>query len=117
MKRTRLAVPAGFPKLVKEIKARIQQAQTRAILAANAELVCLYWDIGRLIGGRQRRAGWGAGVIPRLASELRTELSEAKGFSERNIKLMVQFFHEYPDAFAPSPAIGQPAVAQLIRKK
>jgi hypothetical protein len=30
---------------------------------------------------------------------------------------MVQFFHEYPDAFAPSPAIGQPAVAQLRRKK
>ena len=117
MKRTPSPVPAGFPKLLREIKARIQQAQTRAILAANAELVCLYWDIGRLIGGRQRRAGWGAGVIPRLASELRTELSEAKGFSERNIKLMVQFFHGYPDAFAPSPAIGQPAVAQLKRKK
>jgi hypothetical protein len=113
MKRTSLPVQAGFPKLLKEIRARIQQAQTRAILAANAELVSLYWDIRRLIGRRQRRAGWGAGVIPRLARELKNELPEVKGFSERNIKLMVQFAHEYPDAFAVSPAIGQPAVAQL----
>jgi predicted nuclease of restriction endonuclease-like (RecB) superfamily len=113
MKRTSLPVQSGFPKLLKDIKSRIQQAQTRAILAANAELVSLYWDIGRLIGQRQRRAGWGAGVIPRLARELKNELPEVKGFSERNIKLMVQFAHEYPDAFAVSPAIGQPAVAQL----
>ena len=113
MKRISLSVPAGFPKLLREIKARIQQANTRAILAANAELVSLYWDIGRLIGRRQRRAGWGAGVILRLARALRNELPEVKGFSERNIKLMVQFAHEYPDAFAVPPAIGQLPVAQL----
>ena len=113
MKRRPPPVPAGYPKLLKEIKTRIRQAQTRAIFAANAELVCLYWDIGRIIGQRQRRAGWGAAVIPRLARELRNELPELKGFSERNIKLMVQFAREYPDAFASSVSIGQPAVAQL----
>jgi len=113
MSKPQLPVPAGFPNLLKEVKARIQQAQTQAILAANAELVQLYWDIGRLIDRRQRQEGWGAAVIPRLARELRNELPEVKGFSERNIKLMVQFAHQYPDAFAPSPAIGQPPVAQL----
>lgn len=113
MSKPQLPVPVGFPNLLKEVKARIQQAQTRAILAANAELVRLYWDIGRLIDQRQRQEGWGAAVIPRLARELRNELPEVKGFSERNIKLMVQFAHEYPDTFAPSPVIGQPAVAQL----
>jgi predicted nuclease of restriction endonuclease-like (RecB) superfamily len=51
-------------------------------------------------------------VIPRLARELRNELPELRGFSERNLKLMVQFAHEYPKAFA-SAAIGQPPVAQL----
>ncbi|MBI3466011.1 MAG: DUF1016 domain-containing protein, partial [Planctomycetes bacterium] len=53
-------MPAEFSSLLTEIKARIQQAQTRAILAANAELVRLYWDIGRLIDQRQREQGWGA---------------------------------------------------------
>src|SRR5438094_763711 len=113
MSKVNVPVPAGFRDLLREVKARIQRAQTRAIMAVNAELVRLYWDIGRLIGQRQEQEGWGAAVIPRLARELRNELPEVKGFSERNIKLMVQFAHEYPSAFAPSPAIGQPAVAQL----
>lgn len=105
-------LPTDFPNLLKEIKDRIQQAQTRAVLAVNSELVRLYWDIGRIIHARQQRQGWGARVIPRLASELRNDLPELKGFSERNMKLMVQFAREYPNAFGPSE-IGQPAVAQL----
>ncbi|HUY93626.1 MAG TPA: PDDEXK nuclease domain-containing protein [Pirellulales bacterium] len=99
-------IPAGFPNLLKEIKSRIQQAQTRAILAANTELVRLYWDIGRLIDQRQRQYGWGAAVIPRLALELRNELPEVKGFSERNIGRMIAFYREYP---TPSEFLPQPA--------
>ncbi|MEI8018191.1 MAG: PDDEXK nuclease domain-containing protein [Schlesneria sp.] len=106
-------VPADFLNLLHEIKTRVQQAQTRAILAANTELVQLYWDIGSLIDQRQKYEGWGAGVIPRLSRELQNELPEIKGFSERNIKLMVQFAHEYPDAFSTPASIGQPTVAQL----
>lgn len=101
-----------YPVLLAEIKQRIQQGQVRAILAVNQELLALYWDIGRLIDARQKQQGWGAGVIPRLAKDLHNALPEEKGFSERNIKLMVQFFREYPTLFG-SPAIGQPPVAQL----
>ncbi len=102
----------NYPVLLAEIKQLIQQGQARAILAVNQEMLALYWDIGRLIDARQKQQGWGAGVIPRLAKDLHNELPEEKGFSERNIKLMVQFFREYPTLFG-SPAIGQPPVAQL----
>jgi hypothetical protein len=105
MSKQLLPIPADFPILLKEIKARIKQAQTQAILAANAELVRLYWDIGRMIDRRQRQEGWGAGVIPRLARELRNELPEIKGFSERNIKSMLAFHRAYPD---PSALVQQP---------
>jgi predicted nuclease of restriction endonuclease-like (RecB) superfamily len=101
-----------YPALLTDIKQRIRQAQTRAILAVNRELLALYWDIGCLIDARQKNEGWGAAVIPRLAKDLHNELPEEKGFSERNIKLMVQFFREYPTLFSAS-AIGQPVVAQL----
>lgn len=103
-------IPADFPILLKEIKARIQQAQTQAILAANAELVRLYWDIGRMIDGRQRQEGWGAGVIPRLARELRNDLPEVKGFSERNLDRMIAFYRVYPSPsnFSPPPVAKLP---------
>ena len=97
--------------LFNEVKARIQEAQTRAVLSVNAEMLRLYWDIGRLIEQRQTKEGWGAGVIPRLASELRNDLPEVKGFSERNIGRMIAFFRAYPD---PTTILPQP-VAKLTR--
>jgi predicted nuclease of restriction endonuclease-like (RecB) superfamily len=112
LSKSQLLAPAGFPILLSEIKARIQLAQSQAILAANAELIRLYWDIGRMIDQRQQREGWGAAVIPRLAGELRNELPEVKGFSERNIKSMLAFYRAYVD---PSAIVQQPA-AQLAGK-
>ena len=85
-----------FAALLADVKGRIQTSQTRAVLAVNAELVRLYWDIGRIIDQRQQREGWGAAVIPRLAAELKNELPELKGFSERNIDLMIRFYRAVP---------------------
>jgi predicted nuclease of restriction endonuclease-like (RecB) superfamily len=105
MSKANLAVPADFPKLLAEIKSRIQQAQTRAVLSVNAELVQLYWDIGRIIAGRQQQEGWGAAVIPRLARELKNELPEEKGFSQRNLDRMIAFFRAYSDPATISPLV------------
>jgi predicted nuclease of restriction endonuclease-like (RecB) superfamily len=92
-----IAVRSDFTALFADVKGRIQSAQTRAVMAVNSELVRLYWDIGQIIDARQHREGWGAAVIPRLAAELKNELPELKGFSERNIKRMLAFHREYPD--------------------
>jgi predicted nuclease of restriction endonuclease-like (RecB) superfamily len=94
--------------LLAEIKTRIRQAQTRAALSANAEMIAMYWDIGRMIHQRQQMEGWGAGIIPRLAADLKNELPEVKGFSERNIGYMIRFAREY----GASPILQQP-VAKL----
>ena len=104
-----------FPMLLGEIKNRTQQAQTRAMLSVNAELVHLYWNIGRIIAGRQQTEGWGAAVIPRLARELKNELPEVKGFSERNIGRMIAFYREYPTPsdFLPQPAAKWGATGKL----
>ncbi len=80
-----------------QIKSRIQTAQTKAALSVNAELIYLYWDIGQMIEKRQKMEGWGTGIIPNLSKDLRNELPEIKGFSERNIGYMIRFAREYPD--------------------
>jgi hypothetical protein len=110
--------PANYAPLLEEIKSRIQQAQTRAVLSANAELVQLYWDIGRMIDGRQQHEGWGTAVIPRLSRELRNELSDVKGFSERNIKRMLAFYRAYPDpmSIVPQAAAQLPSPTSAARR-
>jgi len=94
--------------LLGDIKPRIRQAQINATLSANAEMIFMYWDIGRMILERQKREGWGAAVIPRLFRDIRNDLPEVKGFSERNIGYMIRFSHEY----GASPILQQP-VAKL----
>lgn len=90
-------VPAGYEELLGELKQRILQAQIRAALSVNRELVLLYWQIGREILRRQEQEGWGAKVIDRLARDLRAEFPEMKGFSPRNLKYMRAFAASYPD--------------------
>ncbi len=81
--------------LLTNIKNRVRQGQLKVNLAANAEMLATYWDIGRMIHFQQQQKGWGKGVIPKLAIDLKNELAEVRGFSERNLKFMVQFYAEY----------------------
>ena len=69
-------------------------------------MLVTYWDIGKMIHERQNTEGWGKGVIPRLSMDLKNELPEEKGFSERNLRSMVRFYLEYT-------AIWQLPVAEL----
>lgn len=104
---------ADLTALLANVKGRIHAAQSRAVRAVNAELVQLYWDIGRIVSDRQRREGWGAAVIPRLALKLKSELPALKGFSERNIKRMLAFHRDYPDQFATT-VVASPEVPQAV---
>jgi hypothetical protein len=98
-----------YSDLLDEIEYRVRQAQHRAIISANADMLFMYWDIGRMIAARQKREGWGKGLLARLAVDLRNEIPEIKGFSERNLQMMVQFQGEYPELFS----IPQRPVAEL----
>ena len=109
-KPTALAATAGsYADLLADIKQRIRTAQVRTAMAGNASLLALYWEIGSVLAKRQKEAGWGAAVLPRLATDLHNDFPEVKGFSARNLRLMIQFFDEYP-GFG---AIWQRLVAKL----
>lgn len=74
-----------------DLKARIRAARALAALAANRELVLLYWQIGRDVLERQEREGWGAKVIEKLSNDLRAEFTDMKGFSRANLMYMRSF--------------------------
>lgn len=100
--------PSGYHDWLVELKSRIHNAQQRATLAVNREMVALYWQIGSEILIRQAEQGWGAKVIERLAHDLRTAFPDMKGFSPRNLKYMRAFAEAWPDA-----EFVQQAAAQL----
>ena len=106
--RTVAALPTDYAPLLAEIKSRVQSARIKAGLAANRELLALYWDIGRLILDRQRREGWGAKVIHRLSQDLQRELPGQQGFSRANLL----FMRAFAAAWSETPIVLQP-VRQL----
>jgi len=83
---------SSYGDLLSGIKARVQTARVRAGLAANRELLFLYWDIGKLVAERQAEEGWAASVIDRLSADIRREFPDIKGFSSRNIRRMKLFY-------------------------
>lgn len=78
------------------MKERIRDAQLRAAVNVNRELVLLYWGIGREILNRQNAEGWGAKVIDRLAGDLRQAFPGMTGFSPRNLRNMRDLAREFP---------------------
>ncbi len=64
---------------------------------ANAELIDLYWRIGEYLGGQIEKARWGARVVQQLAAYIKQQAPQLKGFSEKNLWRMKQFYETYPD--------------------
>lgn len=128
-KNGRLTIVDNYPRLLTDIKQRIRTAQVRTAMAGNAGLLMLYWEIGGVLAARQNTEGWGAAVLPSLAIDLHNDLPEVHGFSERNMRRMIQFHQEYPGLFSiwPRPvaksqgpsetaSIGPRPVAQLAAR-
>lgn len=80
---------------VKELKLRIRQSQIKASVRINSSMLELYWSIGADIVEKQAESRWGSGVIEQLSKDLRSEFSEAQGFSVTNLRLMKRFFSFY----------------------
>ncbi|MDR0970565.1 MAG: DUF1016 N-terminal domain-containing protein [Lentimicrobiaceae bacterium] len=96
-----------YQSLLGEIKTAIQHARFRATLSVNAEMILLYWHVGKLIAERQRQEGWSAKVIPRLAADLQHEFTNLKGFSERNLGRMLAFYKEYSENLILPQAVAK----------
>lgn len=102
-----LSMPTGYTDWLADIKGRVSAARQRAVLAANAELMRLYWQIGRDILDRQASQGWGSKVIERLASDLRDAFPEMKGFSRANLMYMRAFAEAWSETEIVQQAVGQ----------
>jgi predicted nuclease of restriction endonuclease-like (RecB) superfamily len=85
-----------------EVHQMITAARVRAFHTVNAELIRLYWEIGRYIDDKVKAELWGQGVVDALAVFIARKEPEIQGFSTRNLWRMRQFYETY----APTPALA-----------
>lgn len=82
---------------IEEIKDKIRSERISLVLHANAEMICLYWHIGKAILEKQEMEGWGSRVIDRISADIKKSFPDMSGFSPRNIKYMRKFALCWPE--------------------
>ena len=102
-------LPVHYAAFLESLKSRVRQAQTKAMLSVNRELIQLYWDVGREIVQRQELEGWGKGIVDRLATDIQRAFPGLQGFSPVNVGRMRAFYL----AYRPDPSISSQAVTKL----
>ncbi|MEA9984113.1 MULTISPECIES: PDDEXK nuclease domain-containing protein [Subtercola] len=90
-------LPEGYTELLQTLKSQIRGAQLTAQRVVNTQLIELYWSIGNIILVQQERDGWGAGVVARLAADLRKEFPHMTGISRSNLNYMRALAAAWPD--------------------
>ncbi len=85
----------------------IQQSRNNALKTVNAELINLYWNIGEYISKKIELSEWGDSVVSELAIFIQKQEPEIKGFSDKNIWRMKQFYEVYKDFPKLSPLVRE----------
>jgi len=85
----------------------IKQARSNAVKAVNFELINLYWKIGEHISKKIEKSEWGDAIVRELAKYIQQNEPEIKGFSDKNIWRMKQFYESYKDFPKLSPLLRE----------
>ncbi|MEZ0181887.1 YhcG family protein [Flavobacterium oncorhynchi] len=75
----------------------IKKSRFKALKAVNTELIDLYWNVGEYISQRLESEEWGLSVVDELSNYLLINEPTLKGFSNKNIWRMKQFYQQYKD--------------------
>lgn len=85
----------------------IKQSRENAIRVVNTELINLYWNVGEYISKKIEQSEWGDSVVTELAKFIQINEPEIKGFSNKNIWRMKQFYESYKDFPKLSPLVRE----------
>ncbi|WP_316802014.1 YhcG family protein [Pedobacter nototheniae] len=75
----------------------INDARNRVFVKANAELVMLYFNVGKIVSEKVAEAAWGESTVNELALYISEKQPALKGFNRRSLYRMKQFYEVYSD--------------------
>lgn len=102
---------------IQDVKEIIGQARLKAYSAVNTAMVDAYWKIGQRIVEEEQSGGQRAAYGKRILLELSKELSNeyGKGFDERELRKMRQFYVMFPIRDSLRPELSWTHYRSLIR--
>ncbi|MDE6513040.1 MAG: PDDEXK nuclease domain-containing protein [Muribaculaceae bacterium] len=89
------ASPNNLTAQFDEIVCCITETRNRVFRLANSGLIDLYWLIGEKLSFKIKSSQWGDGVISQLADYIAANADNSKGFSDKNLWRMKQFYETY----------------------
>ncbi len=109
---------ADYARLLTDVRAIIAAGRGRAAAAVNRELVATYWAVGARIlreeQGGADRAAYGERALAHLGRALSQEFG--RGFGERSLRYMRQFYLAYPNRNALRSELGWTHYRTLMRQ-
>ena len=99
---------------VKAIKGAIIQSRYRAAKKVNAEVLSLYYAVGRYISTFSRQAEYGTNALKIISNQLQQEMPGLQGFSDTNMKRMRKFYEEWCPIIEKRPPIADDLQIDII---
>lgn len=81
-----------------EVVRMITDTRNKVFRVANTALIEMYWQVGSYISAKIERSEWGDAVVCQLANYIAKTVPDVKGFSDKNLWRMKQFYETYRDA-------------------
>ena len=78
-----------------EIVGLINDTKSKVYRIANTAMIELYWQIGERLSFRVANSHWGDGVIRQLADYIAANTEDSRGYSDKNLWRMKQFYETY----------------------
>lgn len=85
----------------------IEQSKSRALKAVNAEMINMYWQIGKYLSDLCENSSFGDKVVDEVAAYIAKENPDIKGFNRRGLYRMKQFYELYKDDEFVTPLVTQ----------
>jgi hypothetical protein len=85
----------GLQQHFEQVRQLIRRGQGRALQAAYAGQLTLYWQVGAYVYYRLQHSEWGDKTIEELAIWLKEQEPTLKGFDRRSLYRMKEFFQTW----------------------
>jgi predicted nuclease of restriction endonuclease-like (RecB) superfamily len=90
-----------------DVLEQIQESRQKVFAQINTALIDLYWQIGQIISQKVSSEAWGKSVVSELAKYITQNAPDIKGFSDKNLWRMKQFYETYQSDSKLSPLVRE----------